>query len=476
MRERDDDFTIFSSIDQIQLPFITSQGDQDLVCMINYGEYEANDIPYCSNTILDGLRVAFHKNDMIPALDLCRDLKEKGYKVFVQAMVSLNYDDHEFLNLLNLVDEIEPYSFYIVDSFGAMKKKDLMRLFFLVDNNLNKSISIGFHSHNNMQLAYSNAQLFVDMSTEREIIIDTCIMGMGRGAGNLNTELFVEYLNENNGKSYFLKPLLNIIDEILVHFYRKNYWGYSLPNYLSAKHNLHPNYASYLDSKKTLTVEAMNDIFSLMDPMKYGTFDKEYIEAIYMKYMQNGSVQSTHYAELKEKIYGKEVLIIAPGLSSVEQKDRIISCIRTNNVISIGINHNYRFENTDYLFVSNLKRFKDLEKSLHKKCIVTSNISAENVFFKAKYSDLLNDISGVRDNAGMMLIKFLINLGARKLYIAGMDGYSFDPEKNYSSEYLNFYSERSVLEQMNAGIELMISRFRNEIEMEFITESNNMDL
>ena len=64
---------------------------------------------------------------------------EKGYKVFVQAMVSLNYNDNEFLELIKQVNEIEPYCFYIVDSFGAMKKRELLRLFYLVDNNLKEN-------------------------------------------------------------------------------------------------------------------------------------------------------------------------------------------------------------------------------------------------------------------------------------------------------------------------------------------------
>lgn len=106
-----------------------------------------------------------------------------------------------------------------------------------------------------MQLAYSNAQTLVGLETNRNILIDSSIYGMGRGAGNLNTELFIQYLNENSDGNYELKPLLIVIDEILNIFYQKNYWGYSLPNYISAVHNAHPNYASFLDDKKTLTVE-----------------------------------------------------------------------------------------------------------------------------------------------------------------------------------------------------------------------------
>ncbi|HFP8864919.1 TPA: 3-hydroxy-3-methylglutaryl-CoA lyase, partial [Enterococcus faecium] len=149
----------------------------------------------------------------------------------------------EFLAVIKNVNQFKPYAFYIVDSFGMMKGKDLTRLFYMIEHNLEKDIQIGFHSHNNMQLAYSNAQKLITVQTNRSLIIDSSVYGMGRGAGNLNTELFVEYLNDNAGKKYQLKPLLYIIDEILNSFYQKSYWGYSLPNYISAVHNAHPNYA-----------------------------------------------------------------------------------------------------------------------------------------------------------------------------------------------------------------------------------------
>jgi len=251
------------------------------VCMINYGEYDIDNISEHDHRSLDGLRIAFHKQDMVPALEYCSKLQAKGYKVFIQAMVSLSYTDEEFLDMIQRVNAIKPYAFYIVDSFGMMKRKDLIRLFYMVEHNLENGIRIGFHSHNNMQLAYSNAQTLADIHTDYELIIDSSVYGMGRGAGNLNTELFVEYLNENFNGKYYLKPLLTIIDEILNPFYLQNYWGYSLPNYLSARYNTHPNYAGYLDDKKTLTIESMNEVFGMMCPDRKVVYDKKYIEHLY---------------------------------------------------------------------------------------------------------------------------------------------------------------------------------------------------
>ena len=350
-----------------------------------------------------------------------------------------------------------------------MKKKDLTRLFYMVEHNLKNSIRIGFHSHNNMQLAYSNAQSLVHIQTDRELIIDSSIYGMGRGAGNLNTELFLEYLNENADGKYVLKPLLIIIDEILSKFYEKKHWGFTLPNYLSAKHNTHPNYAGYLDDKKTLTVESMDEIFTMMDDSKRVSFNKNYIEDLYIQYMARECVQESRMTELKEKVEGMEVLIIAPGRSSVEEKDIITSCMQRPEIISFSINYNYPESNTDFIFLSNLRRYRELDVEKRSKCVVTSNIPAVDVYLQTKYSDLINDKSTVRDNAGMMLIKFLIQLGAKKILLAGIDGYSVDPTQNFAYQEMNFYTKKVMFEAMNEGMIQALNEFKKQIAIEFLT-------
>lgn len=439
------------------------------VCMINYGEYDLNDIPEHATGAIDGVRVAFHKKDMIPALEFCAGVQAKGYKVFVQAMVSLSYSGEEFLDLIHRANKIHPFAFYIVDSFGVMKRKDLIRLFYIVEHELAGGIAIGYHAHNNMQLAYSNAQALVDIPTNRDLIVDTSVFGMGRGAGNLNTELFVEYLNDNLGTSYSLKPLLSIIDQILNPFYQSGPWGYSLPNYLSAKHNAHPNYASYLDSKKTLTVENMDEIFSMMDSAKRVSFDKSYIEELYVRYLAAGQVQELHLAELRNRIENKTVLIIAPGRSAVEEADKIIVAAQDEKVVSISVNFDYSQYATDFIFLSNLRRFRELDPSKYSKCIITSNIPAMGVYLQTGYRELLNNTEAVRDNAGLMLIRLLIQLGAKKVLLAGMDGYSLDPLQNFADQKMAFFTQKAALEAQNEGMTQVLGEYIRQIDMEFVT-------
>ncbi len=461
--------TQFNTIEEITNIISESEREPQFVCMINYGEYDVEKLPDCNKNGITGIRIAFHKRNMKEALIAGHIIKEKGYRLYLQPMVSLNYSDEEFLLLIQRSNELKPYAFYIVDSFGVMKQQDLIRLFYLVEHNLKKDIAIGFHSHNNMQLAYSNAQALLGISSKHEIIIDSSIFGMGRGAGNLNTELFLEYLNDNYKTKYRLKPLLIIIDEILNQFYQKNYWGYSLPNYLSAKYNTHPSYAIFLDAKKTLTIESMDEIFSMMENEKRSSYEQQYIERLYEKYMSVRDCSQNHLNELIRIVSDQNIVIIAPGKSSIAEKDKILECVKCENAVAISINHKYEEYECDYIFVSNLRRYRELNKEDYGKCIITTNIRSDKTYLRVNYEELINNIEAVSDNASMMLIKLLILLGARKVFICGLDGYSVVPTENFADEKMNFYVNKTRFEEMNEGLNRMIERYSKEVPMEFVT-------
>lgn len=464
------DVSRFTNLSQLQ-EFLPEKRDGRLfVAMMNYGDYDVEKLPDNEGNSIDGIRVAFHKKDLSDALKICRKIKEKGYKVFIQAMVSTSYTDGEFLAMIRQVNQLLPYAFYIVDSFGMMKKKTLLRLFYMVEHNLESDIWIGFHSHNNMQMAYANAQNLAELPVSRNLIIDTSVYGMGRGAGNLNTELFVEYLNETAGTNYDMKPLLGMIDEIIMDAHQKNYWGYSLPNYLSAKYNTHPNYAAYLSENNMLTVEAMDDVFAMMDDEKRYEFDKKYIRECYAQYMNNGTVQEEHLPELKQRLQNQEILLIAPGKSATDEKEKIIEYAGKEGVVSVGVNFDYPYYETDFDFFSNFRRFRELDVEKRGKCIITSNITAVSVYLQTKYHDLLNDQEVVKDKAGMMAIQFFVNMGVKKIVLAGYDGYSHDLQENYADIQMVSVVRNAILDAWNQGMKSALEQFKKEVIIEFLTE------
>ena len=96
----------FNSLAEIKKFLPQNKKSQLFVCMINYGEYDINELPDCDGTSLQGLRIAFHKKDMVQALEYCKAVKQKGYKVFIQAMVSLNYTELITCSIIDCINSI----------------------------------------------------------------------------------------------------------------------------------------------------------------------------------------------------------------------------------------------------------------------------------------------------------------------------------------------------------------------------------
>ena len=212
-----------------------------------------NIIPYKQGG-LDGIRVVFYKHQVEKALALCKTISEAGYKLFVQPMVTIDYTEMEYARLIDRVVELNPYAVSIVDSFGYMTKNELKYYFDILDSRLSEDCCIGFHSHNNMQLSVLNAESLFAYKTARTIVIDASIYGIGRGAGNLNTELITNYYNQNVENKYNLGKIISLISEIIYPIYKRTPWGYSPYYFLTACYRCHPNYAAYVLSEFEVNV------------------------------------------------------------------------------------------------------------------------------------------------------------------------------------------------------------------------------
>ena len=88
-----------------------------------------------------------------------------------------SYSDLELLHLVEKVNVLEPYAFYIVDTLGSMYRNQVTRRFHLLDENMAPGIRLGFHGHNNLQLAFSNAQVLGQIQTKRQLLLDSSVYG-----------------------------------------------------------------------------------------------------------------------------------------------------------------------------------------------------------------------------------------------------------------------------------------------------------
>jgi hypothetical protein len=443
------------------------------VAMIDLFAFDIDKLPKQTDVKIDGIRLAFHKKDITDALQAAKKIINLGYQLFFQPMVTKTYTDKEFLALIEKASQIDIYAFYIVDSFGSMSLSEFKHYIGLADANLNKGVGLGYHSHNNMQLAFSNAINFCNSQIDREIIIDSSIYGMGRGAGNLNTELIAEYLNNQVHKKYNVLPLLEVIDEILTYYFKKQPWGFSPAQYLSASLDCHPNYASYLVNKKTTHIADIQKVLEKIPLNKRVSFDEQIVDDLYRQFL----LKNKSNAQGKISIPAdKQVLLIASGHSVADNLEVIKQKVESSNYFVIALNHKPQFD-CDYYFFSNQQRFDEFTGELPlEKQVITTNIRS-----KALIGTVipLNDIAYVENNfvtnVAILMINYLILNHIKKVEIAGLDGYQIG-KNNYAYDETSMVSNENLFEELNETINDSLLKLKDTINIELITPSVYADI
>ena len=424
-------------------------------------------IPTYDGSAADIIRITFRREEWETAKRSVRSLIQKGYKVCVQPVGTVSYDDESLLQLIKDVNELKPYAFYLVDTLGVMYHHEMRRFFCLIDNNLSDDIYLGFHSHNNLQMSFANAQEMIRMAGQRNIIIDSSCYGMGRGVGNLATELLADYINNNIRQSYSLLPILNVVDTYLMPIYATRRWGYDLPYFLSATAKCHPNYAAYLMKKETLKIEKIEKILSLIPLEKRSEYDAELIEKLYLNIQAYEVDDTLAYMELQRKLENKKVAILGPGSSIIKYREDIEQKVRDMYIITVNfICSEY---DSNAIFISNDKRLSDLGIESVNQIIATSNLSDEiDGALMFNYSSLLGE-GDASDNAGAMLIRVLNKIGVKKIYIAGFDGFDVDSSINYAVSTFKKPLDCDTVKKKNADISKQLKSALRGVDYEFIT-------
>lgn len=255
-------FAIYQDIEDVSAQMLQKKKEGQMFAALYRGpDTPIEDIPNWNPSLCEVIRVIIRYSELKKSLDFCKALAKKGYKVFVQPMLTMRYTLDEIQQLINAANEMNAYALYFVDSYGYMMEKDVQTLFKLFDRGLNASVKIGFHAHNNMNLAFANALTFLKISGERDIIIDSCVLGMGQGAGNLQTEIIVDYLNSECCAEYDFGAVLETCELIEKHNENK-LWGYSAERFISATRRTAYKYAVTLRNKYGLTYKGMDRLLA----------------------------------------------------------------------------------------------------------------------------------------------------------------------------------------------------------------------
>lgn len=274
--------TKFSNFSEVEPYLEGKQNDCSYAIISTLGEIKNNllMIPEKSEKTVDIIRLAFFKQEVEDTLFLAEELKSKGYQVFLQAMATHMYNRVELLSLIDKVNVVNPASFYIVDSFSVFYPCEVKELTLTILEHLNPTIMLGFHAHNSLQLAVANVLSFFEIPTNRALIADASIFGMGRGAGNAPIELVMNYLNKKHKACYQPNYILSSYEKYLSTIYDNSSWGYGISQLLCATSQTNSAYVWYFNQKGSFTLEELSVLLDSIPNEEKFTLNKSLADNI----------------------------------------------------------------------------------------------------------------------------------------------------------------------------------------------------
>ena len=137
----------------------------------------------------DFLRVGTNATESDAAIPYLEYAKELGLEVAYNFMKSYAVTPYEICRRADKMVKHGAEMIYLVDSAGGMLPRQVAQYTELLVEAVD--VRIGFHGHNNLLMANANALAAVEAGAE---LIDSTLLGIGRGAGNTQTESIVVVL------------------------------------------------------------------------------------------------------------------------------------------------------------------------------------------------------------------------------------------------------------------------------------------
>tara|TARA_B100000900_G_scaffold248097_1_gene211094 strand:- start:1465 stop:2985 length:1521 start_codon:yes stop_codon:yes gene_type:complete len=357
--------------------------------------------------------------------------KKLGFTVAVNLMyVHLTLEDEKIIsNVIKLKKYFD--ILYLVDSYGTLIPGNVGKILEKIKF-IDKNLKIGFHSHNNLELALSNS---IEAINHKVDFVDCTFTGMGRGAGNLRTELLLSYLGIKLNKIK-IKNFSNIgyVVDKFEEIRNEEKWGATLPYMISGSTNSPQSEAMQLIKSKRYN---MTDIVTYLFKKKEKKIN--IIKNLNLKkkdvLIVGGGIsvkKKINYLQefLKEN---KNIFVIFSSSRNVKLfknlSARSAICITGNEILKIDKN----FLNKNKFIINN---FIDDKTLLPKKI---------KNFYKLKKNILSKKINNSPLAISLAAAK---EINAKKIFLIGFDGFSkTDKINNYSlfnenQKIINFYDKK----------------------------------
>jgi 4-hydroxy 2-oxovalerate aldolase len=417
-----------------------------LAIMADFGKIDLSDFCNREESVVGLVRLAAHKDKVEDAIKLLENIKKKGYEVSLQAMGYSNYTPEERKDFVELLKKSDIDYAYVADSYGSIfpsQIKDLMAPLLELEN-----IKIGFHPHNSLQMAFANTLEAINCGVD---IVDSSIFGMGRGAGNLPTEIILAYMARNMPDKFNVIPVLNCIDMYFTRMQKEMNWGYQLPFMLSGLFKCHPYYAKKLVDRREYTMEDIWKALEVVSRKSTVGFSENVLNEIIQDGIIGGlkaegiapdnlkSSYSRPSVPYLNRHKGETFLVFANGPTLKNYASEIQKFIDKYHPICMGANYLGGLFKPHYHAFYNKRRFIGYVNTVDEssKLLISQYIPDELIreytkrdHEKIYYVDALSDfdiVDGVIQSncrtVSVLLLGVAIVMGAERIFAVGMDGY-----------------------------------------------------
>jgi 4-hydroxy 2-oxovalerate aldolase len=318
---------------------------------------------------IDLVRIAAHFHEVEHSASMVARLKKLGYIVGYNLMQSGGKPSELIAEKARIAsswgDNLDVL--YFADSLGNMDEAEVERIIKAIRT---EWLGImGIHTHDNMGKGLDNS-----LTAKRNGVewLDATITGMGRGAGNTQTERLLAVVA--NEQEYYAQP---VYDLVIRHFEKmqKDYgWGTNLLYFLGAQNDVHPTYIQNLlsnDQYGTEEIIAAIDYLSQLD----GTtaYNGTVLETALS--FNSSKKQARGSDDLIDLFKDREVLVLTNAPTTQTYRSAIETYIKVKRPIVISVNINEFIAPTliDYYVIShNVKFLTDATKyrSLNKPIIL----------------------------------------------------------------------------------------------------------
>ena len=397
------------------------------------------------------VRIASHYSELSKVMPVASKIKSLGYKVAINLMQISDRTENEIKQFCDLAKKYNMDAVYFADSTGSLNRYQTLEI--VKNFKENWKTDLGIHAHDNMDMAMENAMMALNNGVSW---IDSTVLGMGRGPGNVKTENLVLELEKIFKRKVNYNSLIKLIEDDFIPMKNKYGWGSNVYYYLSGLYGIHPSFIQGMLSAKNFSSD---EILAVIDNLKTEggkKFSNDLINTYKQYFIGKGNGK---YEPLKN-IKNKDVLILGSGPGVKEHKIALESFIKKYKPFVIALNTqnsiNSKLINTRAVcntlrLLTDHKSFKHLPQKLILPYQRLSNLIKDK-FKKVNKLDFGVEVKNntfrfMKSSAiipNTLAISYALGIAnsgkAKRIYIAGFDGYEAeDPKRREMDELFSLY-------------------------------------